>query len=250
MNVLEMKNIKKSFNKEGVLKDISISVKEGEVVAIIGSSGSGKSTLIRCAVDLEKIDSGEIKYGKSTLAYTKNEEVIYAKGEEYKIINNKYGMVFQNFNLFPNLSVYENIVLAPKMVLKKEEDEIKNIVLNIKEKMNLKGKEEAYPFSLSGGQKQRVSIARALAMNPSIIFFDEPTSALDPELTLEVLKVIKQLAEEKTTMVIVTHEMSFAKEIADRVIFMDNGYIVEEGLAEEVLINPKNNRTKEFLNLK
>ncbi|WP_099203091.1 amino acid ABC transporter ATP-binding protein [Miniphocaeibacter massiliensis] len=249
MTVLEMKNIKKSFEKEEVLKDISISVKEGEVVVIIGSSGSGKSTLIRCAVDLEKINSGEIKYGELTLASTKNNEVLYAKGEEYKTINHKYGMVFQNFNLFPNLSVYENITLGPKMVLKKEEKDTEKIALNLIKKMNLEGKEKAYPYSLSGGQKQRVSIARALAMNPSILFFDEPTSALDPELTSEVLKVIKQLAEENITMVVVTHEMDFAKEIADRVIFMDNGYIAEEGTPEEVLVNPKNIRTKEFLNL-
>lgn len=250
MKVLEMKNIRKSFGNENVLKDISLSVKKGEVVAIIGSSGSGKSTLIRCAVNLEKIDFGEIKYDDLILAETKNNEVIYAKAENYKLINNKYGMVFQNFNLFPNLNVYENISLALKLVQRKDQNEINTIVENLISKMNLQGKEKSYPYSLSGGQKQRVSIARTLAMNPEIIFFDEPTSALDPELTQEVLKVIKALAKEDTTMVIVTHEMEFAKEIADRVIFMDNGYIVEEGTPEEVLVNPSNERTKNFLNLK
>lgn len=249
MKVLKMKNIKKSFGKDEVLKDISLEVNEGEVVVIIGSSGSGKSTLIRTAVDLEKIDFGEIKYGESTLAYTDNNEVIYAKGDEYKNINKKYGMVFQNFNLFPNLTVYENISLALKYVLNKKEDDIELIVSDLMRKMNLEGKENSYPFSLSGGQKQRVSIARTLAVDPEIIFFDEPTSALDPELTQEVLKTIKELAKEKTTMVIVTHEMNFAREIADRVIFMDNGYIIEEGFPEDVLDNPKYDRTRNFLNM-
>ncbi len=249
MKVLEMKNIKKSFGKEEVLKDISFSVNKGEVVTIIGSSGSGKSTLIRTAVDLEKIDSGEIIYDGEKLAFTNNDEVVYAKGEEYKKISNKYSMVFQDFNLFPNLSVYENISLGLKYVLGKSNEEIKNTIEELIEKMNLQGKENSYPFSLSGGQKQRVSIARTLAMNPEIIFFDEPTSALDPELTQEVLKVIKNLTKENISMVIVTHEMNFAKEISDRVIFMDNGYIVEEGIPEDILMNPKNGRLKSFLNM-
>lgn len=249
MKVLEMKNIKKSFGKEDVLKDISFSVNKGEVITIIGSSGSGKSTLIRTAVDLEKIDSGEIIYDGEKLAFTNNSEVIYAKGEEYKKISNKFSMVFQDFNLFPNLSVYENISLGLKYVLEKDNKEIESIIRELIKKMNLQGKENAYPFSLSGGQKQRVSIARTLAMSPEIIFFDEPTSALDPELTQEVLKVIKDLAKEDTTMVIVTHEMNFAKEISDRVIFMDNGYIVDEGIPEDILVNPSNGRLKSFLNM-
>lgn len=249
MKILTMKNIKKSFESEEILKGISLEIEKGEVVVIIGSSGSGKSTLIRCATDLEKIDYGSIIYDNMPLAYMENEEVKYAKGDQYKKISNKYGMVFQNFNLFPNLTVYENISLALKLVLNKSDIEVDKIVKDLISKMNLKGKEDSYPYSLSGGQKQRVSIARTLAMNPEIIFFDEPTSSLDPELTTEVLKVIKNLVKENTTMVIVTHEIDFAEEIADRIIFMDDGYIVEEGYPKNILKNPIHNRTKKFLNL-
>ncbi len=223
MKIVEMKNIKKSFGQTLVLKDISISVNSSEVVSIIGPSGSGKSTLLRCATFLEKIDSGTISY------------------------NGTPGLVFQNFNLFPHYNVLKNIIDAPILIKKtKKEKAIESAMLLLK-KMGLEGKEKAYPCELSGGQQQRVAIARALAMEPDILFFDEPTSALDPELTGEVLKVIKQLASEKMTMVIVTHEMAFAKAVSDKVIFMDNGQIIEEGAPLDVFDNPSCERTRQFL---
>lgn len=222
MKLFEMKHIKKSFDGLEVLKDISLDVEEGEVLSIIGPSGSGKSTILRCATGLETPDSGEI------------------------IKNGDVGLVFQQFNLFPHFSVLKNIVDAPLKVQKRKKDEVYVQARSLLKKMGLADKEKAYPFQLSGGQQQRVSIARALCMNPKILFFDEPTSALDPELTGEILKVIKDLAQEHITMVIVTHEMNFARDISDRIIFMDKGVIAVEGTPQEVF-SSDNGRMKEFL---
>lgn len=212
MSLLEIKNVKKNFGGVEVLKDISLKVDKGEVLGIIGPSGSGKSTLLRCATGLETPDDGEINY------------------------DGTFGLVFQNFNLFPHYSVMKNITDAPLRVQKRKKEEVYKEARELLTKMGLSDKENAYPYQLSGGQQQRVSIARALAMNPDILFFDEPTSALDPELTGEILKVIKDLAAEHMTMVIVTHEMNFAKNVSDHVIFMDNGYIAVEGTPEEVFV--------------
>ena len=222
MSLLEIKNLKKSFNDNVVLKDISLSVEKGEVLAIIGPSGSGKSTLLRCITDLEQEDSGVIQF------------------------DGTFGLVFQNFNLFPHHSVMKNITNAPIKVQKRDKKEVFEHARDLLKKMGLEDKEDAYPCELSGGQQQRVSIARALAMNPDILFFDEPTSALDPELTGEILDVIKELATEHMTMVIVTHEMAFARNVADTIIFMDGGVIVEEGSPDEVF-SSDNKRMKEFL---
>ena len=222
MSLLEIKNLKKSFNDNVVLKDISLSVEKGEVLAIIGPSGSGKSTLLRCITDLEQEDSGVIQF------------------------DGTFGLVFQNFNLFPHHSVMKNITNAPIKVQKRDKKEVFVHARELLKKMGLEDKEDAYPCELSGGQQQRVSIARALAMNPDILFFDEPTSALDPELTGEILDVIKELAAEHMTMVIVTHEMAFARNVADTIIFMDGGVIVEEGSPDEVF-SSDNKRMKEFL---
>lgn len=247
MNLLEMKNINKSFGNEEVIKNISLNVEQGEVLVIIGPSGSGKSTMIRCAATLEVIDAGKIQYEEDVLADTENGNVVYAAGDDLEKIKRKFGMVFQDFNLFPHLSVLENITLAPVHVLKKTKEQALQEANLLLRKMGLEVKGDAFPYQLSGGQKQRVSIARALAMDPKVLFFDEPTSALDPQLTKDVLKVIQDLAKEDRTMVIVTHEMDFAREVADWVIFMDQGFIVEEGTPEEVLLNPKEDRTRLFL---
>ena len=222
MSLLEVKNLKKSFDDNVVLKDISLNVERGEVLAIIGPSGSGKSTLLRCITDLEQEDSGEIKF------------------------DGTFGLVFQNFNLFPHHSVMKNITNAPIRVQKRDKNEVFDHARTLLAQMGLEDKEDAYPCELSGGQQQRVSIARALAMNPDILFFDEPTSALDPELTGEILEVIKELAAQRMTMVIVTHEMTFARNVADTIIFMDDGVIVEEGSPEEVF-SSDNQRMKDFL---
>lgn len=222
MSLLNVKNLKKSFGDNVVLKDISLNVERGEVLAIIGPSGSGKSTLLRCITKLDHEDSGEIDF------------------------EGTFGLVFQDFNLFPHHSVMKNITNAPLKVQKREKTEVFNHARELLKKMGLEDKEDAYPCELSGGQQQRVSIARALAMNPDILFFDEPTSALDPELTGEILTVIKQLATEKMTMVIVTHEMNFARNVADTIIFMDGGVIVEEGSPDEVF-SSDNQRMKDFL---
>lgn len=222
MSLLEIKNIKKSFNENVVLKDISLNVDKGEVLCIIGPSGSGKSTLLRCVTNLEVQDSGIIDF------------------------DGTFGLVFQDFNLFPHHSVMKNITHAPIKVQKRDKNEVFKEAKELLKKLDLADKEDAYPCELSGGQQQRVSIARALAMNPDILFFDEPTSALDPELTGEILAVIKELAAEKMTMVIVTHEMNFAKNVADRIIFMDGGVIVEQGTPDEVFASD-NPRMKEFL---
>ena len=222
MSLLEIKNLKKSFDDNEVLKDISLNVDKGEVLAIIGPSGSGKSTLLRCITGLETQDSGEINF------------------------DGTFGLVFQNFNLFPHHSVMKNITNAPIRVQKRDKDEVYATARDLLKQMGLEDKEDAYPCELSGGQQQRVSIARALAMNPDILFFDEPTSALDPELTGEILNVIRDLAAKHMTMVIVTHEMAFARNVADTIIFMDGGVIIEEGSPDEVF-SSSNPRMKEFL---
>lgn len=246
MNLLEMNHIKKEFDGLEVLKDISVSVKEGEILSIIGPSGSGKSTLLRCATMLEKIDGGEIIYLGEKAACFANGKEEYVKGEAMKKVRSYFGLVFQNFNLFPHCSVMKNITDAPIHVQKRNKEEVYKEARALLVKMGLEDKENAYPCQLSGGQCQRVAIARALALNPKILFFDEPTSALDPELTGEVLKVIRSLADMDITMVIVTHEMQFARDISDRIIFMDGGVIAEEGTPEEVFASD-NARMKEFL---
>lgn len=247
MKLLEMKNIKKSFGDLEVIKDISLSVEEGEILSIIGPSGSGKSTILRCATMLETITGGEIIYMGEKAAYTdKNGNVIYAKGEQARKINSNFGLVFQNFNLFPHYSVMKNITDAPIHVQKRNKEEVFKQAEELLEKMGLSDKADYYPCQLSGGQQQRVSIARALCMNPKILFFDEPTSALDPELTLEILKVIRDLAKEHMTMVIVTHEMNFAKEVSNKIIFMEKGVIVEETTPDK-MFNSNNERTRAFL---
>ena len=222
MSLLEVKNLKKSFDENVVLEDISLNVEKGEVLCIIGPSGSGKSTLLRCITDLEQEDSGDINF------------------------DGTFGLVFQDFNLFPHHTVLKNIINAPLKVQKRDKNEVLKSARDLLKKMGLEDKEDAYPHELSGGQQQRVSIARALAMNPDILFFDEPTSALDPELTGEILVVIRDLAAENMTMVIVTHEMSFARNVGDKIIFMDDGYIIEEGTPEKVF-SSDNTRMKEFL---
>lgn len=247
MSVLEIKNIQKCFGDLEVLKDISLSVDKGDVLSIIGPSGSGKSTLLRCAVNLERIDGGEISYNDKVMASTDEYmKVKYASKSEMKQIKSMYGLVFQNFNLFPHYSVWENVTDAPLKVQKREKAEVEKTAMELLEKMGIADKKDAYPCQLSGGQQQRVSIARALAMKPDILFFDEPTSALDPELTGEILKVIKELTEDHMTMVIVTHEMSFARDVSSRIIFMENGVIVEDGTPEQ-LFNSTNQRTREFI---
>ncbi len=243
---LEMNNIKKSFGDLQVLKDISLSVHEGEVLSIIGPSGSGKSTLLRIATMLETMDSGSIKYMGNEAAHVENKVIHYAKPQALREIKKNFGLVFQNFNLFPHMSVMRNLIDAPIHVQKRNKDEVLSEAKELLKKMGLADKEDYYPSQLSGGQQQRVAIARALALKPNVLFFDEPTSALDPELTGEVLKVIKGLAEEKMTMVIVTHEMSFARNISDRIIFMDKGIIALEGVPDEVF-NSENSRMQEFL---
>ena len=242
-----MSHVKKAFDGQEVLSDISLSVAENEVVSIIGPSGSGKSTLLRCATLLETMDDGSLAYLGRYAARSENGKSVYAAREELTKIKSEFGLVFQNFNLFPHYSVLKNVTEAPILVQKRSRDEVYEEARALLSKMGLSEKENAYPFQLSGGQQQRVSIARALAMNPRILFFDEPTSALDPELTGEILKVIRDLAAEKMTMVIVTHEMGFARDVSERVIFMDNGVIVEEGAPAEIIENPKQERTIQFL---
>lgn len=248
MNYLEIKHLKKHFQQTEVLKDISFSVKPGEVVSIIGPSGSGKSTLLRCCTFLETLSSGEIAYmGETAVSAEDGKKPVYAPTASFKKIQHYFGLVFQNFNLFPHYSVLRNITEAPRLILKKSKAEAEANAMRLLQKVGLADKAKAYPCELSGGQQQRVAIVRALAMEPSILFFDEPTSALDPELTREILEVIRLLAEDHMTMVIVTHEMSFAKAISNRVIFMADGYIVEEGTPEQVFEHPTQERTKQFL---
>ena len=248
MNVLEMNHVKKHFGGLEVLKDINLSVSEGQVVSIIGPSGSGKSTLLRCATLLETMDNGDLIYLGNYAAKNSENGSVYASADELKKIKSNFGLVFQNFNLFPHHSVIKNITEAPILVQKRNKDEVYEEAKELLSKMGLSDKGDYYPYQLSGGQQQRVSIARALAMKPKMLFFDEPTSALDPELTGEILKVIKDLAAEHMTMIIVTHEMSFARDVSNHVIFMDGGVIVEEGNPNDVINNPKQERTTLFLN--
>jgi len=247
MSILEVKSLSKSFGELKVLKEISFNVEQGQVLSVIGPSGSGKSTLLRCVNQLERADGGEINVCGVNMMHTENGKAVYAPKKTLREIRLKIGLVFQNFNLFPHKSVMENIIEAPVHVLKKSKEQAKEEAAELIRKMGLMTKENNYPCELSGGQQQRVSIARALALKPDVLFFDEPTSALDPELTGEILLVIKELAKEKMTMVIVTHEMEFAKDVSNHVIFMDGGYIVEEGDPAELFGNTQNERTKQFL---
>lgn len=246
MLYLEMNDVKKSFGDLCVLNGISLQVHEGEVVSIIGPSGSGKSTLLRIATMLETMDYGDLSYmGEKAVAIV-NDKSVYENPAKLKTLKKKFGLVFQSFNLFPHYTVMQNITDAPIVVQKRKKSEVYEEARELLKKMGLSDKEDYYPCQLSGGQQQRVAIARALALNPKILFFDEPTSALDPELTGEVLKVIKSLAETKMTMVIVTHEMNFAKNISDRVIFMDKGVVAVSGTPDEVF-GSDNRRMQEFL---
>ncbi|MGN1481176.1 amino acid ABC transporter ATP-binding protein [Porcipelethomonas sp.] len=247
MNLLEVTNLKKSFGELEVLKNISFSVSESEVISIIGPSGSGKSTLLRCLTMLETIDGGSMTYCGEQAVNDESGVPVYADKAVLKRIRSYFGLVFQNFNLFPHYSVMKNITDAPVHVQKRNKEEVYNEAKILLKKMGLEDKGDCYPYQLSGGQQQRVAIARALAMKPRMLFFDEPTSALDPELTAEILKVLRELAAEKMTMVIVTHEIDFAKSVSEQVIFMDGGLIVEKGKPEDVIDNPSNDRTKAFL---
>ena len=241
-SILEIRSLQKSFGSNHVLKDISLSVEPGNVVSIIGPSGSGKSTLLRCSTFLETADGGDILYdGQYAM-----QGGVYVSKAELGRFRTKFGLVFQSFNLFPHYSVMKNITEAP-LLHGQDKAEVRERAAGLLKKMGLEGKEKSYPCELSGGQQQRVAIARALALKPEILFFDEPTSALDPELTGEVLKVIRQLAEDKMTMVVVTHEMPFARAVSNRVIFMDKGVIVEQGDPEQVFGAPTQERTKQFL---
>ena len=226
MKLLEIENLGKSFGNLEVLKNISMSVEKGEVVAIIGPSGSGKSTLLRCATLLETMDKGSLKINGHVAACEVSGKSEYVSKSELTKIKNSFGLVFQQFNLFPHFSVLKNVCDAPVVVEKRDKNQVRKEAMELLEKVGLSGKENSYPCQLSGGQQQRVAIARALAMKPEILFFDEPTSALDPEITAGILKVLRQLADENMTMVIVTHEIDFARKVADRVIFMDEGVII------------------------
>ncbi|NLM00590.1 MAG: amino acid ABC transporter ATP-binding protein [Treponema sp.] len=250
--VVRVQNVKKCFGSLEVIKDVSFSVKSGEVLGIIGPSGSGKSTMLRCIAQLEKVTDGHIQICSDdivTYEYDKKGKKIqkYADKKKLRQIGLKVGLVFQNFNLFPHMNVLQNITTAQINVLKISKIDAENNAIELLKKMDLIDKAKSYPCELSGGQQQRVSIARSLALKPEVLCFDEPTSALDPELTGEMLQVIRQLAEENMTMIVVTHEMNFARDCADTVIFMDKGLIVEEGSAREVITNPKEDRTKAFL---
>lgn len=242
--MIEVRNVKKSFGELEVLKNVSFAVNKGETVSVIGSSGSGKSTLLRSIVGLEKIDGGSIYADGEPLV----EDGVYSDEKTIRAHCLKMGMVFQHFNLFPHLSVKDNLILAPRCVNKLKKVELEKKCSILLEKVGLADKINAMPSSLSGGQKQRVAIARALMMEPEILLFDEPTSALDPELIGEVLAVMKGLAAEHMTMIVVTHEMSFARDVSDRVIFMDNGVVLVDDIPEKVLVNPENERIRAFLN--
>ena len=244
--VLGISHMKKIYGDLVVLKDISLSVHKGEVVSIIGPSGSGKSTLLRCATMLEKLDGGELVYRTDKAAYEDHGTCVYAPKADLKRIHKHFGLVFQNFNLFPHYTVLKNVIDAPVSVEKVPRKEAKERALSLLRQLGLEDKTDVYPYQLSGGQQQRVSIARALALQPEILFFDEPTSALDPELTGEVLRVIRELAEQHMTMIIVTHEMQFARELSDRIIFMEQGIIQQQGTPEEIFTAP-NARVREFI---
>jgi polar amino acid transport system ATP-binding protein len=247
--IIRVENLHKSFHSLHVLKGINFSVSKGEIVSVIGPSGSGKSTLLRCLNHLEVADKGSISFEGNFIAKADSTgKAVYKSNKEVLAICSSLGMVFQNFNLFPHKSVLQNITEAPVMVKGKSKEEAEAKAMELLEKVGLTEKKDAYPNQLSGGQKQRVAIARALAMEPDIMLFDEPTSALDPELIGEVLQVIKNLAEERMTMIIVTHEMNFAREISDRIIFMDDGQIVVDGVSDDIFVNPEHPRIKTFLN--
>ena len=245
--LLEINHCRKQFDGTEVLTDLNLSVEEGQVLSIIGPSGSGKSTLLRCATLLETMDGGELIYLGNYAARDDGTRAVYAPRHELQKIRSMFGLVFQNFNLFPHYTVLKNVMEAPMLVQKRGEKEVREEAEMLLEQMGLADKAKAYPCQLSGGQQQRVSIARALAMNPKILFFDEPTSALDPELTGEILRVIRKLAEKKMTMVIVTHEMAFARDVSDWVVFMNGGVIVEQGDPREVIDHPTQERTIQFL---
>ena len=246
MSLLSMKSVKKSFDGVEILKDISLEVGEGEILSIIGPSGSGKTTLLRCATLLESMDDGELSYSGNPVCKSVSGKSVYESPATLKKISECFGLVFQNFNLFPHMNVLQNICDAPIRVQKRDKASVKKEAFELLKKMGLSDRADAYPYQLSGGQSQRVAIARALALNPKILFFDEPTSALDPELTGEVLKVIKSLSDLNIAMVIVTHEMAFAKEISDKVIFMSGGVIVESG-TPDVVFASDNEKTKNFI---
>ncbi len=247
MPVVNLSHARKAFGSNEVLKDISLTVEQGDVLSIIGPSGGGKSTLLRCMTLLETLDSGSLTYGDLRVAEDQGGKAVYGGKDVLAQAKKRYGLVFQNFNLFPHFTVLQNVTDALISVQKRPKEEALAKGRELLAKMGLANKEDMVPCELSGGQQQRVAIARALALDPDVLFFDEPTSALDPELTQEVLRVIRELAEEHMTMVIVTHEMAFARDVADRVAFMDGGVIVEEGPAEQVINNPQHNRTKAFL---
>ncbi len=245
--LVSLSHAKKSFGDVEVLKDINLSVEKGQVVGIIGPSGCGKSTLLRCLTMLETLDGGSLSYADTVVTTDDGSGAVYAGKEVLAQAKRRFGLVFQNFNLFPHYTVLKNVTDAPITVQKRPADEVQVRARELLAWMGLEGKEDMVPCELSGGQQQRVAIARALCMNPDVLFFDEPTSALDPELTKGVLDVIRRLAENHMTMVIVTHEMSFARDVADHIIFMDQGLIVEEGDPEQVINNPQHNRTRAFL---
>ena len=245
--LLEITNLGKSFDGKKVLEDISLTVNRGEVISIIGPSGSGKTPLLRCATFLEAMDSGELSYCGKKVVTTKNGKAVYPGKAEMKEAKSKFSLVFQSFNLFPHFNVLKNVTDAAIHVMKRDKEEVLTEARQILKKVGLEEKLNAYPCELSGGQQQRVAIARALVMNPEILYFDEPTSALDPEITAGILRIMRELAEEKMTMVIVIHEIDFARAVSDRVIFMDGGYIIEQGAPKDVIDNPSNERTKAFL---
>lgn len=247
MSFIEMKNIRKDFGKNTILHGVNMNLDKGQVISIIGPSGAGKSTLLRCLNHLEIIQGGSICVDGEYLAKEENGKVIYAPENEIRGILLRMGMVFQSFNLFPHMTVLDNILAAPIYVKGKKRTELLPLAETLLEKVGLSNKKDVYPGRLSGGQKQRVAIARALAMNPDIMLFDEPTSALDPELTGEVLKTIQRLADENMTMAIVTHEMAFAKSVSDKILFMVDGKVEEEGTSEQIFENPQSERTKAFL---
>ena len=245
--LVELQHARKSFGDNEVLKDISLTVEEGEVLAIIGPSGGGKSTLLRCCTLLETLDGGTLAYGDCVVCSDTGNGSVYGGKDVLRDARRHFGLVYQNFNLFPHYTVMKNLIDAPVTVQKMPKADAEVKARELLAKMGLEGKENMVPCELSGGQQQRVAIARALMLDPGVLFFDEPTSALDPELTKGVLRVIRSLAEEHMTMVIVTHEMKFARDVADHVIFMDGGVIVEQGLAVDVIDNPQHERTKAFL---
>ena len=246
--VVTLEHAKKAFGANEVLKDISLTVNRGDVLAIIGPSGGGKSTLLRCLTLLETLDAGDLSYGDLAVTRTNDAgRAVYGGKDVLAQAKTRFGLVFQNFNLFPHYTALKNVADPLVTVQKMPKAQAEERARQLLGKMGLSGKEDLVPCELSGGQQQRVAIARALAMNPDVLFFDEPTSALDPELTREVLRVIRELAEERMTMVIVTHEMAFARDVADRIIFMDGGHVVEQGAAADIINNPQHERTRAFL---